>query len=157
MNVDILNQQLKDIDSKFRYIAMGGCGAFALMLSERLEKLGYTTKIAFISDTYTVDGCIKKRQKYLNSNLDVSSIIELNERHISFHHVMVYYNGYLIDNRGVAKKFDETYFGNRYGSCLWGFMCKEALKRMVEAEGWNESFDREQLPDIKKEIQKLTV
>jgi hypothetical protein len=152
----VLRTEMPLVKSKFPRINSGGCGAFALFLSNELTKRNIKHKIVWIGDAFR--GEEKKLGKKIHSIFNENgrpTLNHFNDNGIYLTHAMVVINGKFVDATGVYDKFDDTNwcYGNR---SVLTKITNEQLKNLVASpEGWNPSFDRELMPRVKKQVEKI--
>jgi len=119
----ILISKLKVISDSVDNINNGGCGFFALYLSDYLDKVNIQYDIVYVRDQDNEDN-----QYYIPNHV----IIELKNPKI------------FIDSRGI---FNKSYV-YLYGTNL-SFHSKMELKELLTCKGWNNEFHRSDTTKIK--------
>jgi len=145
-----LEPALPQVQNKFPSINWGGCGVFANLLANELDKLGVKYKIIWIGHEARHKKDIKDIFKHYGGQV---SLIDFNNRDIYLAHVMIKVGRKFIDASGVHKNLNDTQWG-------WYRLRHEITKEQLEfisltSEGWNTSFNRNQIPRVEKEVKKI--
>jgi len=135
--IKYLNTELPKINSTINNINAGGCGVFASILGERLEKLGFKPKYVLLtSKSYNK---VNYGRKYIKDNKDVK-IWELDE-YITASHVVVSLSGYYIDSSGCHKIGKEDWYCDKKRLKKGIDINLDTLKRFCDDESyWNTEF-----------------
>jgi hypothetical protein len=145
-------ESLSIISDKYKSINAGGCGVFALYLSEELEKRNVKHEIVWIGET--CNNSKRVIRDVLNSNSNFNLQI-FNENGVYLSHVMIKVGKRYVDAEGVFTGFNNTYWAARNRFVL-AKITKKELSMLVESpEGWNPSFNRGLMPKIKKQVKKI--
>jgi hypothetical protein len=139
---------LSIIEKKYSEVNCGGCGAVALYISDELNKRDIKHDIVWIGDSFFVNKKLIK--SILKSNTNVT-LGEFNNNGIYLSHAMIRIrkglNYYFVDATGVYNGFKNTEWKHRDILAKLKF---EELKPLVDsADGWNEMFNRNDMPKIK--------
>lgn len=137
-----LSEKLPPINNDIKRINNGGCGIFAKLLSDKLDKLGISHEIyGFLSDWSISDG--GDIEEFIRTkNLDLE---------ISVSHMGLKIGENFIDSTGIIN-----------GS--WGIKRKKfvfpkvVLEIMVDDsqnDKWNSDFDRKNIPKIEERLNKI--
>lgn len=144
---EVLSNDIPLVKAKFERINSGGCGAFALFLSNELNKRNVNHKIVWVGNSFR--GEEKKIAKQIHSIFGANknpSLLYFNSNGIYLTHAMIVINGKFVDATGVYGSFDETNWS--YRSVLTE-ISNEQLRVLVEnPNGWNKSFDRNLIPKV---------
>lgn len=162
MDREILIAFLTDLgaDVKLNYpnINCGGCGVYAYLVGKQLEKLDKNIKVEAITNV-DIFGDEISPMDALDYIKDETDIFEWVDNGVSFGHIALCI---VIDDKSPIV-FDTDHIGTghyrfeqtesidfEFGN---GFTM-EQLKPLVEsAKGWNESFDRDDIPYIEQMIE----
>ena len=125
-------------------INSGGCGIFADLLTDELDKYGIPYKIYGLYDK------TDKREVKLKKNLEAFVLNGKTAKEFGIEHVMVliediiYVDSEGINNLVVLSHYDKVE------------ITKEALKKINDMEGiWNETYDRDCNPIIKEKLEEV--
>ena len=145
---------LSIVKKTYRSVNCGGCGAVALYVSNELNKRDIKHDIVWIGDSYNKHKKMVKSILKSNTNVTLS---EFNNNGIYLSHVMIRIkrgsNYYFVDGTGVYNGFDNTEWA--YREVITTLKPKE-LKSLVDSEdGWNDAFNRNNMPKIKKLVNKV--
>jgi hypothetical protein len=145
-----LEPVLPQVKKKFPSINRGGCGVFANLLANELDKLGIKYKIIWIGRDSKDKRRINKIFKHYGGQVN---LMDFNNSDIYLAHVMIKVGRKFIDASGVYKSIDDTQWD------WYGLRCeitKEQLELIsLSSEGWNISFNRNQIPRVGKEVKKI--
>lgn len=157
--INILNKLGKKIENKYEDINSGGCCFFAARVGQELVKLGIPTKIVVASDIIDYESgeeivSIDDIRPHIVDN----SLFEWNNNDIMFGHVGIEFQhegkSYLYDTGGVKR-------WNGFLTCCGepyylypGYLTVEEASELADSEGWNDMFNRDDIPAIVKEIKK---
>jgi hypothetical protein len=148
---NVLKNDIPSVKAKFERINSGGCGAFALFLSDELNKRNIKHKIVWVGDSFRDEK--KKIAKQIHSIFGANkkpSLSDFNHNGIYLTHVMIVIDGKFVDATGLYDSFDETEWS--YRSVLTE-LSNEQLRVLVEnPNGWNALFDRELIPKVKNMV-----
>lgn len=145
-----LEPALPSIHEKFPSINWGGCGVFANLLTTELDKLGVKYKIIWIGNNPNDKKQIKKIFKEKG---DKVILWDFNEIGIGVAHFMVKIGRKFVDASGVYKSLNDTEWWNYRLRCE---VTKENLNSVsVSHLGWNNMFDRKQIPRVEREVKSL--
>lgn len=145
-------ESLSVIGDKYKRINAGGCGVFALYLSEELEKRNVKHEIVWIGETWNNSKRVIRDVLKSNSNLTLQVF---NDNGVYLSHVMIKVGKRYVDAEGVFTGFNNTYWAarNRY---VLAKIKKKELSMLVESpDGWNPDFNRGLMPKIKKQVKKI--
>lgn len=126
--LDLLENQLPKIDNEFERINSGGCGIMAKLIAEQLDLLAINYDIVCKAGW----GCSysKMTNQQVNDMLDIDS-----EDNIPNSHVLIQVDGRIFDSEGEQ-------FMDKESICA--FVDHATVLRMVDADIWNCTFDRDQ-------------
>lgn len=154
MDVKALTPSLQEINCNFSNINAGGCGEFALALGRHFAKHNIKFKYLLIS--------YRNNENILSSTRNFHALPEdiktnmsvLHEYNYCICHIMIYYKGHFIDSTGVHETLETTRWSNDIFS-LSSIISENYLSAWCETGRWNEMFDKDNIPKIKKEIEKI--
>jgi hypothetical protein len=149
--VSVLNE-LGKISKKYPTINCGGCGAFALYVSDELNKRNVKHDIAWIGDTFGNNN-VKREIKKIFKNNSYVNLTEFNCNGIYLSHVMIKIKSNFIDSEGVFNGFNNTSWG--YRQVITTIKTDELRMLVNNEEGWNNYFNRKNMPKLKKDIEKI--
>jgi hypothetical protein len=136
----------REINRKHPDINYGGCCVFAALLAPSLKKLG-KVKIRVQDFDTDLDAIAYARERVKSNNVH-----EWNDQGVHFYHVAIEleYKGkkYHVDACGVS---DAT----RFDFLKDGLTFKEATELGNNPLGWNRSFNRLEVPMIKRRVNKF--
>jgi hypothetical protein len=145
-----LEPALPQVKKKFPSINFGGCGVFANLLANELDKLGVKYKIVWIGSHRRHKKIIKQTFNHYGGLVTLN---EFNEQEVFLAHVMIKIGKTYIDASGVYNSFKETQWSYR---CVICDITKEQLEFItLTSIGWNTSFNRNQIPRVEKEVKKI--
>jgi hypothetical protein len=148
-----LETKLPQIDMKYRNINYGGCGAFAGLLTEYLVSIGVKCKSVYLSSMNSTRMPVRDAYSILNSNAKLT-LTHFNKHDVYCAHVMVCIKinktNYFIDSTGVYEGDVPPRW--QYARKLFKMSPQTVIALGNSTMGWNESFDRSQLPKIKKDL-----
>ena len=138
---------MKKMRNNYEDINRGGCGITAALIATHLEKLA---KIRIV--TYGGEGDVDKARHNVKNN----SVIEYNIHDIRFCHVWVEFRWkgrwYTIDSDGIRKRSDMY---KKYCKPSKGHFTVEEMNEIGgREEGWNSMFDRDQIPNMKRMLER---
>lgn len=140
---------LSIVKDKYPKVNCGGCGAVALYISQELNKREIKHDIVWIGNSYTN----KKQIKDIFTNNSNPSLSEFSENGIFLSHVMIKVKKYFIDGSGVFKGYDNTEWTHR--SVVTKLKIEQLNALVSSPDGWNDRFDRSDMPKIKKLVNKV--
>ena len=117
----------------------GGCGIFALLLTEHLYKLSIPYNIL----VYTDDHCANdvELERYINTNGDAQNICGVS-------HIVVQIDDYYVDSYGIVD------LPKRITAKI--LIGREKLQDLVDTVPiWNSTFDRSLVPSIKQKLSEV--
>lgn len=140
---------LKNVNNDLLYINLGGCGAFAFLLSQKFSNIGIQHKIVLLSDKNSIN----LYKVNLLKNKKISSRIKPE-------HVMVKVGRYYIDSEGVFTK--RTLKNTKWRYCEELLVDRENIEPMIkDLRGWNPTFyvfnGKEYLEVFKKHIDRASI
>jgi hypothetical protein len=140
-----LKYALDLINNNYPTINSGGCGVFAVMIHDQLEKMGIKSEFHMLCrDSETAE-----RVMEVTDNLEF--------RWMNWGHVIVSVGEYYIDSTGIYPSYDE-YLNANYQWVEWdyeyisGHLNKDLIRLHADSTHWNPTFDRELIPTIKQEF-----
>lgn len=147
--VTTLNNLGFSVKQNYRRINCGGCGVYAALIVEQLQKLGIRSS-GIVAAYNTKNVSLAKARDNIKNKADQR---EWDKNGIAFYHVGVEFfldgKRYHYDTSGVhpaAKELDNM-------SIYRGRMRLEDLKAIAGTErGWNKTFDRKDIPAIRKMV-----
>ncbi len=154
MNLDHLSEQLGVIHNSFRWINAGGCGEFAKILGSKLKENDVKFKYVLFSDRSRIS-LLESVRNFTNAGSRVNKKSFRTNNDYCIVHIMIYYKGCFIDSEGVHYNIKETRWGRDYR--VSAILSQETLEKWCRQRTWNSLFDREQLPKIKRRINKLVL
>lgn len=142
-----INHTMHVIRGRFKFINYGGCGVLTYILARQLAK-ATTPHIMICSKNINCDGII---EEMANKGLPISHLFE-----IGIHHMWVEFevNGdvYAVDIDGIVSA-DKMRM--RWGNPInFNPTIRDAYSLSISTNGWNPTFDRDQIPEIKRFINK---
>jgi len=141
--LEIINQEFQEINENHKHINSGGCGIFAEFAYRSLSKVGLKPQLAVLTRRTEMD--VKDVKKNLKNNASAYQV--------PFSHIVVVIGKKFIDSNGVQKNLSNTPFWNCV--CVKG-MDVELLKDWNKNKhNWNDVFNRNQIPSIKKKIKAI--
>ena len=147
----VLNE-LGKISKKYPTINYGGCGAFALYVSDELNKRNIKHDIAWIGSAWDIRETKREIRKIFKSNSYVN-LRDFNDNGIYLSHAMIKIKNNFIDAEGVFNGFENAGWNLRE---VIATIKTDELRMLVnDEEGWNDSFNRKNMPKIKKDIEKI--
>lgn len=146
---------LRTVKDEYPNINRGGCGFSALLIGNELQKRGFKIKYILISDTIEIE-TTKEGFKLYNSlkESQLNTPMKANDLGFNIVHIMVYYKGLVIDVDGICS-WSNSIWNSPYRiiSCV---PSERIVKKWVtHVVGWNTTFDRRHLPDIKRKIRRI--
>lgn len=156
-----LGVALRKIHHKYPTMNYGGCGAFAYYFSRELEYAGYSPDIATCGcyTSFTEIQIHRKRkailQKCLEDGQRFPTVRDWNYLDVRFTHV---YTRLLIDDKYWFIDSEGIYADQPrdYSLAQVSILRVEDMHPLAEAQdGWNNTFDRRQIPGIRLSIQRL--
>ena len=130
----IMDEIIPEINDLFPYINYGGCGCFAYIISEHLEALNIEHAIACMA--YFCDNMTEEAVRQV--------VLEGCRDDIPNQHLLLEIAGELFDADG-----SQTY----PASLIKAKISRETLGLMLEVDCWNNTFDRDDLPEIELFVQ----
>jgi len=132
---------------------LGGCGVFAYIVGEELKKIGWEVEIV----TPSYGGIPSKVRRHVKNN----SPEEWSNNGLSRNHLAVRFK----TPKGVVYTYDSDRLdkgGSKFGwfeyDCEYPFgegLTVEETKEMCKTgKGWNRTFNRKQIPEIRSTIKK---
>ena len=149
--VSVLNE-LGKISKKYPTINYGGCGAFALYVSDELNKRNIKHDIAWIGNTFGNSSMKKEIREIFKSNSYVN-LVEFNRNGIYLSHAMIKIKNNFVDAEGVFNGFNNTNW--TYREVLATIKTDELRMLVNDEQGWNDEFNRKNMPKLKKDIEKI--
>lgn len=140
------------------HINYGGCCVFAAMIAKHLEK--HTETRIVVGDWAALDDDTGDNIRNIDDarpSVRKNTMVEWNNGGVQFGHVLVEITykrkKYHVDARGVfpAAERDPSF---RYPIYNGSLTLKEAAKLGASSKGWNTTFDREEIPMIKRAVNK---
>lgn len=133
----------------------GGCGVFAYIVGEELKKIGWEVDI--VTPSYGRGGIPSKIRRYVKNN----SPDEWSRNGLSRAHLAVRFK----TPKGVVYTYDSDCLnrgGSKFGWFEWlceypfgeGLTVEETKEMCKTGEGWNQTFNRKQIPEIRSTIKK---
>lgn len=146
----------KQIRRKIRKINCGGCAVFAGALAARMEELGIPVAIRILNDCLNAADEIDVREieERLRKNyVDLDDISNWHDNGVFFGHVMVEWNGFLIDGEHYQdiESFNRNgwWANNNIAVMFKGSMSIETTQMLATQEyGWNTLYDRWQNEEV---------
>ena len=136
-----INQNIVNVNN-------GGCCVFAALVSERLKDF-YDVNVNVYG--YNIGVSIDDAR----STIKKQTLSEWNNKGVNFGHVVVEYK----DKRGIKREYDSTGNHKADGSICYEYNKTEGHLTLKETKilasrkaGWNKSFDRKQIPTMKRII-----
>jgi hypothetical protein len=148
---EVLKNDIPQVEERFDRINAGGCGVFALSLSDELNKKDIAHKIVWIGDALRneTEELHKKIHHIFESNENLT-LDTFNNKGLYLSHVMVVIDGKYIDATGLYDGFSQTSWLHRK---VITEITNEQLRILADNEdGWNCSFDRELIPNVKEMV-----
>lgn len=142
-----VNEVVK-INNKFPSINHGGCGAMAVILYDKLKQLGFKPKICVF--VYSKKDFAESMKMYFEHGFDYY----VDNRTEGFPHIIVKAGGCYIDSTGVYNSHTEMpIYGHR--PLFEGADVDFIRECSEEGSIWNDTFNRNHIPDIQKRIDKI--
>lgn len=142
--------ELSAIKNKYPKVNCGGCGAVALYISEELNKREIKHEIVWIGNVER--RAYKSVIKEIITECDEPTLVEFNDNGIYLSHIMIKVGNYFVDGTGAYKGFQNTTWSHRQ---IITKLKTKTLRCLVESEeGWNDAFNRNNMPKIKKMVKK---
>lgn len=126
-------------------INSGGCGIFSKLLIEQLAKVGIeAVPVALFSGS-------RRQQTYENNfkHYLISKEITKNKSNTGVEHIMTRVGDLYVDSRGISNGQMYAQFPHRYDLTL------DQLNDLIDRAGWNNEFDRSQIPDIELKLEEV--
>jgi len=143
---EVLKNDIPQVKERFDRINSGGCGVFALSLSDELNKRDIAHKIVWIGYGDNED---KSIHRIFESNHNVT-LDTFNNKGIYLSHVMVVIDGKYVDATGLYDEFGQTSWSYRK---VVTEISNEQLRMLVDNEdGWNCSFNRKLIPNVNEMV-----
>jgi hypothetical protein len=128
-------------------VNQGGCGAFALLLTEQLDKVGIPYEIYALAGRDSGDEEVRNNTiQYLNSGRN--KIDDPRKEKIGVGHVCVKIFGLFYDSDGVINTLVEM---ERFKDPI----TRDQLQNLYDNATWNEIFDRECVPFMKEKFDEI--
>lgn len=146
----------RTVGHAYPFMNLGGCGVFAAALTEELMRRGIAARIRICQynpAVTTVDTALK------NLNHNVNSIWELGAEGLPIEHAIVEF----VDESGMHFYVD-THYGivparEKFGQFYYvakGEFPLDLMRRLADtAHGWNNTFDRREIPKVRNMITRL--
>lgn len=166
--IDEIQRILPKLESKIHNITNGGCGVFAYLLWKRLKELGYENIKAYPLIHREPSEVHTKFNKIANREIDpIETSIGFNHIILSIEQTIDNTVMYVIDSEGIEKVSKI-----KQGCCLSGnitslsdgnvgeplsFELLEKLALYNKRGLWNDCFNREQIPEMKKIIDDIHI
>lgn len=150
--LSVLNS-LSAVKESFYTINWGGCGVFALYLSDELNNRNIKHEIIWIGDSGNSVRTAKNRIQKVFKNNSNASLQHFRDCNVSLSHVMIRIGRKYIDATGVAIGFENTDWS--YRSILTKMSNDELRSLVNEPKGWNDSFNRSLIPKVKEQIETI--
>jgi hypothetical protein len=151
-----LEGELPVINNKYNYINAGGCGAFAGLLIEYLVTIGVKCKAVYLASWTSNQIPVRDAYSIVNSNAKLS-LKDFQKHNVYCAHLMVCIKinkvNYFIDSTGVYE--GDVPHRWQYARKLMKLSPELTIALGKSTSGWNEAFDRSQLPKIKKDLKVL--
>lgn len=151
-----LNSELPIVKDNFPEINYGGCGVFALFLSKELDKLGIEHSITWIGQYEGYDSDYNTHDlihSIFDDNGSKTNVCDFHNNDLTLSHIMVVIDGYLVDATGVYLDLDDADWGNREELAI---ITQKQLELLVsKPDGWNDWFDRDNIPNVGKMVKKI--
>lgn len=157
--VAALNDLGERVMNRNPYINNGGCCVFAAAVGEQLQKRGVETWV--IVGTYPEtfdddeDGYHDIDIRYVEAKLKKKPLYVWNDNNIFFTHVGLGFRigdrFYNYDSHGVRT---EDFYLGEYMLYKGGLSVETARFLADQEDGWNECFDRSQIPDLRRYIRR---
>ncbi len=143
---DEVNDVLDRVDSKFTDINAGGCGVVAYILARQISKIAETRIVCYNMRNISIN---KARQNVTNNTLR-----EWNKHQVRIDHAWVEFKvnnkWYGVDSKGIRPLKN---FRDRHGNPTAGSFTLREMREMGHSPaGWNNWFDRQQIPGMKRLI-----
>ena len=149
-----LNTGLAKLEDSYPYINMGGCGFTALYIGEEMEKRGYKVKYILIGDKMSHETSLEAFRQFRQLPDETKrKINEVNCNGFIIGHIMVYHKGLVLDPTGVRSWEHSSW--NVDWKLITTTLTRDIIDGWLCQNGWNQSFDRDDLPEIKKKITKI--
>ena len=136
------------VERKHPDINWGGCGVFAALVAKRLKK-HFDVKIR-VGNDITPEVAIDDIRTRVESN----TVDEWNCEDMWFSHVVIEFQWkgktYHYDTTGLHEASDTTYMGGY--PIVEGHLTVREMTELARSKGWNTSFDRDSIPEIRKTI-----
>lgn len=148
MDVKDISTKLQKIDANHERINAGGCAVFAVELYKTFRALGISAKIYVLTHAPSKmhNDARKKLKKMGMFNLSM-----LNDMGLYFNHVVIEAAGAAFDSTGSYPSID--FVRNKWNVSTATRYSLRDMKKLASAKrGWNQSFDRTQIPSIKKQL-----
>ncbi len=135
---------LRDTESKFECINLGGCGVAAYILARQLQKVSEPKII--------VSGYGKHDIDVARLKVSENTTHQWNAQNIHFNHVWVEFKinhlWYGIDSSGLQTR---AKMHKEHGTPYKGSLTLTEMRKLVSTRtGWNSSFDRQQIAPMKR-------
>ena len=144
--LDELQDFAVEMDEKYPNMNFGGCCVFASLFAKRMIDLIPTIKIV-VEDRVTGNSCSIDD---VRNNIENNTVNDWYDNGIDFTHVLIQfeYQGEIFwyDANGIHTDMVEFELVDGYLGIL------EALELVNDNEGWNPSFNRKDIPNIKRDI-----
>ncbi len=141
-----------ELEDKFYNINLGGCCVIADLIGEHLQNFTDTKVVVFNGWSGTID--LDEVRKDIEATMGDPNDKNLwDAEGCGFGHVLLEIESdgtfYLVDSEGVHDSLSYSEFSNRDDGYL---TLDEARNMGNQVEGWNDSFDRRQIPQIRETI-----
>jgi uncharacterized protein YdeI (YjbR/CyaY-like superfamily) len=135
-----------ELNKKVRAINCGGCGCYAISLSDTLKELGYQHKFVVV---------FHRKESLINGKKFLQEENMTDFLHCGWTHIMLKVNGKLIDSEGIFNNLSDRYQESRkYHSIV----DERYVKELVDNEDvWNPMFDRKHVKKIETIMKKHLV
>lgn len=159
MNTRSLFNRLRKLQSTMQadhpYLNYGGCGVFAHLVGEQLQKLGLEVEVVTPSDN-----CYSFPASRVRSNVkNVEQAREWSDNGLCRQHLAVRFKTragvvYTYDSDRLARSSssfgaDYDYTDPEFGT---GLTVKETKAMCKHRDGWNNAFPRSSIPKVKRQV-----
>jgi len=152
--LEYLNENLRRlVGERFIGVNVGGCGVFAYLLARELQAVGIEFTIAWLESDTTDERFFEAISNAKKNNGGNYTLRDLNSEGIWCSHVMLMVGDKLVDCKGTFDNMNDAGWWNRVQ--VNGMELNDLRQLAMNEEGWNTSFDREQIPEMEKSIRNI--
>lgn len=146
-----IGELAQGVGKKINNLNCGGCGVFAVELYKRLKglELGVEPQLWILSSWSSTEERYREIREMLRAKGVTRTLGKFNDYGWYLRHVIVEFAGGWFDGTGFYQNFESL---NDNWGCKNAFKIEfEDIETMVsDPSGWNDRFDREEIPEMRK-------